>query len=527
MYEVGSGKANTGLYNVGKGGAQVFDTSIVERAIVRKEDKVAAKKVAKAKTDAATRKRATDLMGKKIGQVHPADVDAFKQRSLDYGNAVREAFKGGDISIEKEVELNQMYATLQQNSLASKARFDTEKAKMATIFGDDSYDDRSRTRSSENFAASSFGEDGVFDPSDRINAVARFDFGERVGKMSADRAQLVERNKKDGKTDWTLEQAANDARHLIDDDRSRREFHEMLIDLDEEGEFDALIQDVYTSEFDEAGNANPSYSPDGVPDGVTVDNVNMEDVLAYKYQKEFFIEGRGVKPKGDGGSDKGAPITYIDPETGLMTTYTGDKSETALFSNVPYKGNPTLATPPYDIKFNPETGVLESGKMTIKPSTEQSKANTKIRSDNSSNEAAFTKALATRGWHLPVKMPTDFWGKDQEPEFKKKVAKREEDVAELRKLYPIKKEKDPERIVDLTPAEVRQFYAQTWGVAVEDVWRDQGKTKGQRVVVETAVTEEIDYSNIEEASIAKAMKGNPGKSRASVIKALSGAKIIR
>jgi hypothetical protein len=241
------------------------------------------------------------------------------------------------------------------------------------------------------------------------------------------------------------------------------------------------------------------------------------------------VDGQDPLPKNytDGGRDKGAPITYIDPETGLMTTYTGDKSETALFSNVPYKGDPTLATPPYDIKFNPETGVLESGKMTIKPSTEQSKANTKIRSDNSSNEAAFTKALATRGWHLPVKMPTDFWGKDQEPEFKKKVAKREEDVAELRKLYPIKKEKDPERIVDLTPAEVRQFYAQTWGVAVEDVWRDQGKTKGQRVVVETAVTEEIDYSNIEEASIAKAMKGNPGKSRASVIKALSGAKIIR
>lgn len=518
MYEVGSSKANTGLYNTGKGGAQVFDTSVIERAVVRKEDKVAAKKVAKAKSDADEKAKALALVSRKVGKVRPADVDHFKGATEGFRKKTMDLYSNGHTpSIAELGELEREWATISSNARASEVLWGEEQKEIGKVFAANSeFGDRSRARVNERISKSSFGKDGVFNPNTVGGEVPRYKIEAVVQKLAAARFKAVNENEVLGRRDWSEDQATADAIGLSKNPKVVREVQERLEDAYDKGTVEQYITDIYTSETDKFGNANPSYDPNGVPDGVTWDNIKIEDVLAYEYKNEFMVKGRDPLPSnytGGGGKTKYDPkgtITTIDPATGEMNTTTGGINEKPLLSRRNYRGDVVEGAPPSRINFDPKTGVLLGAEMVTGPTDDQKRKNAIARKKNTENEDDFQNYMTANGLNEPVPVPKeewtflgdDKWGdlKPDMKQYKKDIDAQKKLIAEGRAKFPITEVKDQENIVPLTPKEAIRLYSQTWDINIYDAYRSKMNPHGGPAVINDRHQQAVDKA-------AKAGKG--------------------
>jgi hypothetical protein len=233
-----------------------------------------------------------------------------------------------------------------------------------------------------------------------------------------------------------------------------------------------------------------------------------------------------------------------------MNTTTGGINEKPLLSRRNYRGKVVEGAPPSNIKFDPKTGVLLSAEMVTGPTADQIKTNAIARKLNTDNEKDFQEYLEAWGLNKDIPVPNKDLGwmkfgrtfstDPDEKQYKKDVAARDEKIAKARAKFPITEVVDQENIVPLTPKEAIDLYSQTWGINIYDAYGSQKNPQGGAAVildkhaealkkageVEAAVAEDIDYSNVEEAGIARVMKAKRW-TREHAIKVLRAADKIR
>jgi len=494
MYRISTQDARTDLYGLNKGAAQVIDLSPL-RDLQKQDFQVQqSEKAARAKKLEDARRKSTDLLNNQIGEVHPSDIPDFQNQSQEYRKNVLDAYKkgGGDISIEDEAKLNQQYNVMTQNALASKNRATQEKIHLNEIDNPNNpHRQREVLKAHEGFSTPSGGDYNV-----RTGTTPMFNIEKEVVEpLSKDRLAQVEKNKVLGKTDWTPAQAASDAENIVRNPLVARELHERVLDKADEGDFESYVTDMYSNPKDPFGIPNAAYIPDEAKRkeaiaNTTPSNVNLKDVAKYEYANKFYAHGVDPQPQGrDTGPGSKAyesqPNTYIDPKTKTMETYTGTKGEEALITKTTYKGEPVMATPPQNIKFD-DNGEPVSSVMTIKPSPSQMAENSAVRTQNRQNKKELSKQMADLGLTELPKKDTGILGVfgDSDADYKEKLKAYNKEVDDLKAQYPIEEEPYPEKSVPLSAEETKKHYFETWGVPIDKVLKDKEKTPGMKVHVE-------------------------------------------
>lgn len=131
MYDISANKGNTSLYGINKGEAQVFDNSRVEDAILSKQRQGLADKKAK---DAEQKGLMTSIGKLGKGAIRPADLDYFAGGQKAIYDKVKKYYaeaKGGDLSIDQQVEIENDIVDLQTKATVSaeRSKWNTDRAK--------------------------------------------------------------------------------------------------------------------------------------------------------------------------------------------------------------------------------------------------------------------------------------------------------------------------------------------------------------------------------------------------------------
>lgn len=122
MFRINPSDSMTELYGLGKADAQVFDTSKVDNAIARKQEKQYADKK---QQEAEQKGLMLDISKLGKGAIRPSDMGYFMESQKALYDDVKKAYlesKGGDLSIEKQVEFESRIAGLNTEAQASAAR---------------------------------------------------------------------------------------------------------------------------------------------------------------------------------------------------------------------------------------------------------------------------------------------------------------------------------------------------------------------------------------------------------------------
>ncbi len=567
MYNISPNNSFASNYQVGRGEDQILDTSTAENALQTKVKQQEAERVARAKKLEDAKKRSTDLLNNKLGEVRPADIPYFKDKQKAYSDAVVKAFQdgGGDISIDKEAELNQIYNSNIQEALASKNKGDQENVILSQLSANHTdYRDPAHLKFHDSLAAPSNGNYGAPVSPNKIYNIEEKD----VKPLAAEVKALAESNKVNGKKEITPQEAYSYASGIADNPHVAAEILDQFHSEHPEDRAQ-MLQDVYLNPKTKVGQNNPSYVSDpsmqaaikkhidevvADPDKLTKDDYHA--ITGNHFVDRFTIYGKEREPKGNtfilgGSSDRGRLKTHID-ENGELTTDTGTGGETPAAKNMDIRNpgtgeeeNRMLKTPV--IQFDPKTGDYVGGKYTILPTKEQEDKNDIVKSQNKTNYDDLQYYLREYKSKNPVPERKDgFFGTDTDAEYKAKVDKWKEDVDKKTKAleaeYPQEKMPYPEKVVPVNSNDkegksiLRKLYQNTYGGTIEGAknnalghdYSSDFKVGSKEVVggkkdqtkVDNKAKGASSYTKEQEAKIAKNMASNPAYSREEIIKAL-------
>jgi len=400
MYQISPDKAMTELYGVQKGEAQVFDTSIAERALQNRLNRQEADKLAKQKAAQEARKKTSDLLNNKVGVVHPSDQPVFTKMQDQYAKNVLDAYKkgGGNLSIEDEAALNQQFNTMNQNALQSKGRFEAERKHLDEMDNPNNpFREREKTRAHTGFAQSSFGENGS-DFTPKTGASQVYDIEKNVVNPLASQVKSqVESNKVYGKTGIPFEASVSHAENLVKNAQVARELHEKALDLKDEGQFDSFVQNLYGSPKDEYGNKNPAYISDlkkreEVVQNTTPENIKLDDMSKYLYTNRFVFKGQDYAPfqYSSASQAKTAPVPLYNPNANELTMTDAGAKTTPRTVSYGGKSHNALSV---KLDVTPDGKIGENNTITIIPTKYQAAEDARAKKYERDKDIYISKEL--------------------------------------------------------------------------------------------------------------------------------------
>ena len=401
MYNINPNNSFAHNYQVGHGEDQVLDTSVAANALHQKVAIGESDRLAKAKKLEDAKKRTSDLLNKNIGGVRPADIPQFQQKTKDYRDAVLKAFKdgGGDISPEKEAELNQIHNSNMMEALASQKKGEQDAINLNDIDKNPN-DYRPLQKQKVHDAINTPSENGDYTPNSGATPI--FDLQKNVVEQSVNNAQAwATKNTVDGVTKYDENHAVADARAIGKDPRVAADFHQQFTEEPENRR--STLEDTYFSPVTKNGTRNPSYvdakrNPEQAkainehiaqveknPDSLNSDDIQA--ITAHHFTDAHRVYGRTREPKLSKWEVEGAKPPKQTVAGVLKTVGDGKKSFQFEYTNntdnpfitIPqkptldketgqYTQNPPIEVKPYRIDYNGSHTTL---KVLTKPYTDE------------------------------------------------------------------------------------------------------------------------------------------------------------